>query len=165
MVESARDQLLKACGFETGEAGWKALREKAAELDGSVVDATLAPFIHRAAMTGEDQVVLESVLALVASRPPRSWSDADVAQFPIQARAVGALMQDALGLRADSKVSGLTRPALTPKEEGQSRRLAKKIAEVLRGTAPRSTPDNVVRAALLSLLDHFGGSPNPDKLE
>jgi len=165
MVESARDQLLKACGFETGEAGWKAFREKAVELDGSVVDATLAPFIHRAAMTGEEQAVLESVLALVASRPPRSWSDADVAQFPIQAQVVGALMQDALGLRAHPKVLGLVRPALTPREEGQSRRLANKIAKVLRGTPPRSTPSRVVRAALLSLLDQLGGSPRPDERE
>jgi hypothetical protein len=165
MVEGVRDQLLTACGFKAGNAAWKAFRRKATELDGRIVDTTLAPFIHRAAMTGDDQTVLESVLALVASRPPKSWSDADVTRFPVQAQVVGAQMRRALGESGHRSAGGMVPPALTRKEEGQRRRLANKLAKLLRGTDPQPAPDHVIRAALLSLLERFGGSREEESVD
>ena len=40
---------------------------------------------------------LESVLALIANRPPRSWSDGDVARFEAQAEQMGELLRQAQG--------------------------------------------------------------------
>ncbi len=71
-VAEARDILLEACGIEPGEAGWEQFRTRAAEMESRVINPNLQPLLRHAAQTGDSQMVLESVLALIANRPPRS---------------------------------------------------------------------------------------------
>jgi hypothetical protein len=90
---------------------------------------------------GEDEVVLDSVLALVAERPPRSWTDADAERFPQLAEAVGEQFR-----RASHQLG-----VLTPEEEGA----VTQLASSLRGHIGAGLPTHVARAALARLLQEL----------
>ena len=115
MIAAARDTMLEACALPPGEAGWAQLRRDCATLEGRVAEAELMPFVNRAGAPGDDASVLESVLALIANRPPRSWTDTDQERFPAQAHLVGELFQTAL--RRDTKTApqpSVSAPPQTP---------------------------------------------------
>lgn len=137
-VERARDTLLTACQLPTGEKGWASLREQAKRLSGKPIHASLVPFINRLNAPGEERVVLEGVLALVATRPPKSWADADVERFPSQAEVIGERFVQAVQLLG----------VLTPEEEAESEKLVEKIRKSL----DPGLPPHVLRAALAKLL-------------
>lgn len=143
MMAAAQSALLQACGIVTGEEGWKQLRERAAALEQHVSDPTLLPFVRRAAQPGDDRTVLESVLALVANRPPRTWTDGDADRFPAQARVIGALFQ-----RANVEENPVAAPALLPEEETACREVTRQVRELFSGRVPQ----HVLRAALTALL-------------
>jgi hypothetical protein len=92
----SRDILLDACGEPAGLAGWQKLRRTAVELLAVTADSSLLPFLNRAAMEGDDDAVLESVLALLANSPPRHWTDTDAEHYPINAKALGMLYRKAI---------------------------------------------------------------------
>lgn len=92
-VERARDELLMACGFAAGDEGWEAFRREAAVLQPYVSQPNLAPLLKRAAETAEPSAALDSVLAYIANRPPRSWSDSDLTRFRDQAARFGQLFR------------------------------------------------------------------------
>jgi hypothetical protein len=89
VIAQARDLLLAACGLPSGEAGWGTFTGLAGVMTEHVTQPALLPLLRRAADSGPAQIVLESTLAYVASRPPRSWSDGDVDRFASQARVLG----------------------------------------------------------------------------
>lgn len=92
-LSRARDLLLQGCEFPPGEAGWQAWRQRAREWQGRIVNAVVSPVVVRAAMPGDDGSSLEAVLALVAGRAPRTWSDADEERFALQVERFGALFR------------------------------------------------------------------------
>lgn len=138
-IQMARDILLTACGLPKGEAGWRELRRQAKELEGKAVHARLVPLINRLNSLGEESNVLESVLALVAGKPPKSWSDADFERFPVQAEALGTFFREATHLLG----------VLTSEEEAQSIKMAELICHLLE---KEKIPSHVVRATLVRLL-------------
>lgn len=140
-VERARDTLLTACQLPSGEKGWASLREQARRLAGKPVHASLVPFIARLDAPGEERAVLEGVLALVATRPPKGWTDADIERFPSQAEVIGERFVQAVQLLG----------VLTPKEEEER----DKLAEKLRKSLASNLPSHVHRAALAKLLQEL----------
>lgn len=140
-VEKARDILLLACGLPQGPEGWARLREQAKRLVGKPLHSSLIPLVNMLTVSGEETAVLEGVLALVASRPPKSWSDPDIERFPEQAWLLGERFMQAvhnLGV-------------LTPEEEAWSEALAQQIRQ---GFA-EGAPPHVLRAALARLLQEL----------
>ncbi len=148
VVAQARDALLLACGLNPGSAGFHTLREQAAVMEPQVMDPRLLPLVRRAAQPGDDQTVLESVLALVADRPPRTWTDADADRFHAQTKAIGAVFR-----REWMRAEELASSSLSPDEETHSRQLLESLRQYLR-TQPAyaQMPPRVLRAALSALL-------------
>lgn len=89
----ARDHLLQCCGLAPGVAGWENFREISKQLVWRVNDPALSPLLKRTTESADDQIALGSVLAFVANRPLRVWSDADAINFSNQAKAFGELFQ------------------------------------------------------------------------
>ncbi|MBB6017418.1 hypothetical protein [Deinococcus radiopugnans] len=84
----ARATLLEALEFPATDEGWQALTEQAQTLQGRPLPASLVPLVNRLCSPGKAEAVLDGVLALVAGRSPRSWTDADADRFPTQAQAI-----------------------------------------------------------------------------
>jgi len=93
MQARARDIFLEACELPTGESGWDRFSAIATELAPHVSNPSLAPLLKRASEIQNSMAALESVLAYIANRPPRSWSDYDVERFPAQAQFLGNLFK------------------------------------------------------------------------
>lgn len=145
-VAAARDALLVACGLPAGEGGWRQLRAEAAELEPQVSDPRLLPLLRRATDATE-ATALESALAFVAGRPPRSWTDADADRFADQAAALGQVYRR-------ERLARLPHAALTPAQQARSR----EIAAALRAFLHTQYDDDpaVIEAALRS-LQHSNG--------
>lgn len=137
-IDKARDILLAACQLPSGEEGWAQLREQAKKLAGKPLHSSLVPFINRLNAPGDEQTVLEGVLALVANRPPKNWADADIERFPGQVAPLGERFVQAVHYLG----------VLTPEEEV----LSLKLAQQLRRTIKEGMPVHIVRAALARLL-------------
>lgn len=88
-VKQAGDTLLIACQMPTGNLGWQELIKIAQYLDDKPLDDALKPFIKRLTAHDDQNAVIDSVLALVANRPPRSWTDYEVERFPSLAKQLG----------------------------------------------------------------------------
>lgn len=86
-TKEAQRTLLEAFGFAPTEAGWQALIEQAGQLRDRPLPTSLLPLVNRLSAAGEPAAVLDGVLALVAGRSPRSWTDADAERFPTQAQS------------------------------------------------------------------------------
>ncbi len=147
-IALARDSLLEACGQPAGDAGWIALRQLARQLDAARVHPALTPFVRRLSEPNDSSHTLDSVLALVAGRPPRSWTDADVDRFPLQAAEIGERFRQAI----------YRLQVLTPAEEQQTQALIAKV-RTLYGTAGSS---RVLRAALSRLLEELDDTKEHD---
>ncbi|PNY80836.1 hypothetical protein [Deinococcus koreensis] len=87
-ILQARATLLAALGFPATNAGWQTLIEQATLLQDRPLPTSLIPLVKRLSVAGEPDLVLDGVLALVAGRSPRSWTDADAERFPTQAHAL-----------------------------------------------------------------------------
>lgn len=106
LLSWGRDEVLTACGLETGEANWNIFRTQAAELAARTTHPNLLPLLKRAAETPEAEAALESVLAYLANRPPRAWTDADTDRFLAQAQTLGELFQaERRGFATDANLS------------------------------------------------------------
>lgn len=89
----ARNQFLEACGFPTSDAGWGQFLDEAQEMSSRVTQPKLLPLLKRAADAASPNLALESVLAYIANRPLRSWTDADTDRFAAQAKHLGKLFR------------------------------------------------------------------------
>lgn len=94
LLSWARDVWLTACGLPAGEEGWENFRRQAEQLAPRVTQPALLPLLKRAADAADSRAALESVLALIANRPARMWTDADADRFAAQAQHMGRLWQE-----------------------------------------------------------------------
>ena len=152
MIDSARDTLLQACGLPPRTEGWQKLRETAQRLEPGVTNPTLLPFIRRAMQSANDQAGIESVIAVVANRPPQTWADGDVDRFPGAARAIGASYQAAL---RDHDIAQEPPELLTPAERQKAEQLAKQLERFFR-RSDGMPPQSVIRAAIALLGERVG---------
>jgi len=143
LLDEARSQWLQACGLPADEDGWRQFLTLAKQLAPQVHQPTLAPLLHRASQAANEQMALESVLAYVANRPSRSWSDNDQAQFVGKAASLGRLFQEERNRHAANF-------GLTTAQRTASQRVADKVRRYL---ADMTIDDPLVlQAALQSLL-------------
>ena len=150
----AMGALLDACGLEQGEAGWHELRQQCLQIEPAVTEPQLLAFVRRVVQTDPDANGIDSVLALVANRPPDSWSDADVDRFSDVAKAVGQAFRDATRL-ADGPSQGAGRiAALAPQERKQARKLLKDLRKHIAEKARDQSP-TIIRAAIGELARGF----------
>ncbi len=100
------DQVLTGCGLEIGDESWGDFRALAGELAARSTHPSLLPLLKRASETPDAQAALESVLAYIANRPPRTWTDADSERFAVQTKVLGELFQsERRGFAADASLS------------------------------------------------------------
>jgi hypothetical protein len=138
----ARDTWLAACALPAGEAGWEMFRQQAEQLAPRVTHPALVPLLKRTVESADAVSALESVLALLANRPVRTWTDADVERFEAQAQYVGRLFRE--------ENDGERQIALLPADlQIRSRQIAKEMNAYLAGL---QEDPQVLRAALQELL-------------
>ena len=141
-----RDELLTACGLEAGDEGWSVFRTLAADLATRATHPNLLPLLKRVSDTPDALAALESVLAYVASRPPRTWTDADIDRFTAQAQVVGELFQaERRGVAADAKLSH------------EQRQRSRSVANELRHHLEKQYGDDpqVLQAALQLIVQEY----------
>jgi hypothetical protein len=91
--KTSRDIFLVACGLPGGEEGWQMFRSLANELLPRATNPIIMPLLRRASETPDSRAALDSVLALIADRPLRSWTDQDTDRFSEQANYFGELIR------------------------------------------------------------------------
>jgi hypothetical protein len=158
VIETARDQLLQACGFPHGSENWQQLRETALRLEPRATHTALLAFLRRLTQSQNDPVGIASVLALVANCPPATWTDFDVDRFPELAKSTASFFVEARAALEDSATISLFN-GLSPQQRKQADKLQYEIRRLLGGQASKSDP-LVIRAALLALAEDLQKS-NP----
>jgi hypothetical protein len=153
-INTARDSLLKACGLEGGQTNWTKLRHMALSLEPTVTEPRLLTFLRRVNQEPTDASGIESVLALVANRPPHSWSDADVDRFPEAAAATGRALQEAVRSRGGLHSADAQLAILTRKERRDAADTLSLVRRYLQRTAKDVSP-RAVRAALTTLIEEI----------
>lgn len=141
----ARDQLLSACGLPEGEVGWERFLTLAESLVQVTTNPRLLPLLQRAVGAPDPASALDSVLALIAARPLRTWTDADADRFAGQTHAIGALF-------VAERDSLAAETLLTPEEQGLSEELAERLREFLQPYYHNEQSQRIALAALRLLL-------------
>ncbi len=153
-INAARDALLIASGFKEGQERWTDLRNAAITLKPAVTEPQLLAFLRRVAQSPPDASGVEAVLALVANRPPRNWSDADVDRFPEAAKAVGDAFRRAARSVGVARDADAQLASLTPKEWKQAETAARKMRTYLKENVKEVTA-RALRAAITKLLEEL----------
>ena len=154
VLDQARDALLEACGFDASEQGWEFLRQEAVRLESGVTEPQLLAFVRRVVQASAGRPGVESVCALVASRPPANWTDGDVERFPDAARALGARFREAAVTSNRVAATPNSLESLKPSE----RKRAQAILQDLRSHLAIQTKRNsvrIVKAALTALVSEL----------
>lgn len=138
----ARDTWLAACALPVGAVGWEMFRQQAVKLAPRVTHPTLVPLLKRAAEAADADSALESVLALLANRPVRTWTDADVERFEAQAQYVSRLFRE-------ERDGGMQISSLPANLQVRSRQITQRMSAYLAGL---EEDPQVLRAALQELL-------------
>lgn len=143
-LKAAHAALLDAFGFPATAQGWQELLAQARQLQDRPLPTSLLPLVKRLSAEGEPAAVLDGVLALVAGRSPRSWTDVDAERFPAQAQAVAQTYRVAAGQLGHT----------TPDVEEKKAQFAEQMRRTLNlsGNALASTDKTALRLALLQLL-------------
>ncbi len=145
LITWARDTWLFACGLPEGEDGWESFRAEAQRLVVRVSHPQLLPLLKRAAESADSRSALESVLAFIASRPPRTWTDSDAERFEAQAHYLGDLWR---AERGDVTFSS----RLSPEMQARALALADRLETSLHESGE---PTETLRAALQLLLERL----------
>ena len=153
-INTARDTLLEACGLDVGETSWTELRHMAVTLEPAVTEPHLLAFLRRITQAGMDSSGIESVLALVASRPPHNWSDADVDRFPEAAAATGRAFREAVRSTGSQATAEAQLAKLTPKERRQAEDILTRVRNYLHRNANDASP-RAIQAAMIRLLEEL----------
>lgn len=151
MLKHSRDVLLQACGLHRGEENWSKLRTMAVAMEPALTDPHLLTFVRRVVQAGTGTAAVESVLALVANRPPMNWNDTDYERFPDAAAALGGAFREAATSKRYLRSAEIELMALSSKERRQLQRLE----DGIRGYLSRNTKDvsaRVVNLAVTRLL-------------
>jgi hypothetical protein len=146
LLAEARDALLVSCNLPPGDEGWREFAALATELSPKINEATLSPLLLRARGTGDVKATLESTVAYVVNRPPRTWSDGDREQYLAKVQTYGELFQRA-------RNSYATQAMLTPSQRERSRHLVEKLRRTLQDESWSDTL--MVRVALQMLLEEY----------
>lgn len=141
-----RDEWLTACGLEKGEVGWGLFRIYAADMLAHTSDNGLLPLLKRASETEDGRAALESVLAFIAGRPPRTWTDADTDRFQVQAKMLGRSFQT-------EREGTAFEASLSPEQRKNSRKVAEGIREFIQKSF--TNDPQILKAALQALLKDF----------
>ena len=149
-LDSARDALLDACGLNVGERGWESLRQQAVRVESSVTEPQLLAFVRRVTQANAGREGVESVCALVASRPPGNWTDRDVERFPEVAVALGTKFRNVAATSKDVNESTETLKRLSSSERKRANRLLQGLRAHLTKNADQEST-HVIRAVLAEL--------------
>jgi hypothetical protein len=151
LLEWGRDEWLTACGLESGEDGWNLFRIYAVDMTTRVSDPGLIPLLKRAAETEDGRAAIESVMAYIAGRPPRTWTDTDTDRFQTQAQSYGRAFQaEREGLAPDA--------VLSPEQRKHSRQVADDLRQYIQ-EAFAGDPQ-VLKAALQMLIKDYNKKPD-----
>lgn len=145
-INHAENLLLSACDLPTGKKGWQDLIKTAHIIKDKPCNSDLKPFINRLTVENDLRAIIDSVLAQVAGRPPRSWTDTEVANFPTQAQQIGELFVATTQMYS----------VLSEKDEVACNELLNKFKSQLNNEAP----SHIIKVALSRLLqniDNFKG--------
>ncbi|EEG79121.1 hypothetical protein [Dethiobacter alkaliphilus] len=140
-IAKASKELLAACNMPEGVEGWKALIQTAHDLKSKPVSDKLNPLITRLTTPNEINAVVESVLAQIANRPPRSWTDKEVDDFPELAKQIGNEL-----ITFTQKYA-----VLTDDEEAACEKLIDQLKTNLR----EDSSPQIIRVALSRLLQEY----------
>lgn len=141
----ARDTFLRACELPEGYEGWQAFIEICREMAIYVRHPNLIPLVKRAAEAEDPTIALDSVLALIANRPLRTWSDSDVNRFPLLAQSLGQLFL--------AERNGYLPELILSKEERQrSELISQELYQQIQAYHENS---RILQAALQKLLSRF----------
>lgn len=149
-LDEARDALLAACGFPAGDSGWDPLRQAAMHLERNVTEPQLLAFVRRVAQAGSGRPGVESVCALVASRPPVNWTDADAARFPDVARAIGQAFRESAAATGQNGRHGESLQHLDTAERKRAQVLLSRLRVHLGKNGQRESA-RVIKAVLAEL--------------
>jgi hypothetical protein len=150
-VDNAREMLLDACGVPPGDHGWEVLRQQAVRLENTVTEPQLLAFIRRVIQASASRSGVESVCALIASRPPGSWTDLDVERFPDAVRSLGNLFRDALRSFNGSALSQTSLKELDPIGRRRAEGVIKELRIHLEKLANTESAA-IIKTALYELL-------------
>lgn len=142
LLTRARDAWLAACALPVGESGWELFLQQADRLAPRVTHPILAPLLKRSVEAADAASALESVLALLANRPVRTWADSDIERFEAQAQYAGELWQQQA--RESPEM-----PDLPPADQQRAESLADEMEHALR---QRQDQPAVLHAAVLLLM-------------
>ena len=154
LINDSRDELLTTFGLGTGEEGWDVFRSLAREMLTQVTNPSLVSILRRAWETPDSVAALESVLAQVANRPPRSWTDRDTEQFSKQVKTLGALFQKEYNSYAPER-------NLSTEKRQQTQKLVKEFRSHLQKTY-KDDPE-LIRIALQMLIREYLNEPDMKK--
>lgn len=146
LLSWGRDQVLTACGLEPGDENWRLFCIQASNLAKRSSHVTLLPLLKRAAETPDPFTALESVLAYVANRPPRSWTDSDTDRFVIQVKVLGDLFKN----NADNNANI---SSLSDAEKTRSFEVMKDLRQYLLQLAEQNP--KILQAALQNLSQEY----------
>lgn len=152
-TKQARTTLLNALGFSPNKQGWQDLIAQAQELQERPLPTSLIPLINRLSATGDQASVLDGVLALIAGRSPRSWTDADADRFPTQVTKI------AQTYRAAAEQLGHA----TPDVENKKTQYAQQLQTSLNPKTLNQTDKAALRLALLQLLQELDDTPDTNQ--
>lgn len=140
----ARDIWLEACRLPVGEEGWQMFRVESQKMATRVTHPQLIPLVKRAAESLDSTSALESVLAFIASRPPRAWSDLDAERYQSQAIYLAELW------RAEAGFQDVL--SLPPDLQARTQQIAEQLEKHLQTL---ETDKRVLQAALQTLLNRL----------
>ena len=146
LINTSRDELLFAFGLEIGPEGWDAFRSIAREMSAQVTNQSLVSILKRACETPDSVAALESVLAQIANRPPRSWTDRDTEQFSKQVKTLGTLFQKEYNSYAPER-------SLSAEQLQRSQKLVKELRSHLQ-KAHKDDP-KLIKIALQMLIREY----------
>lgn len=115
-----RDELLNAFAIESSENGWGSFRIISSKLVGNTNQAVMKSIYFRASDSEDGYAALESILAYIANRPPRNWTDMDTEHFQTRLHDLGEMFQK------DQRQFAFE-ALLTPEQRQKSARIAENI--------------------------------------
>lgn len=141
--ETCRSILLKACGLETTDNGWKELVDISSKLAPRIKDEELSPFL--ANVVRKDGVSsVQQVLSFIAKKAFEQWSDAEIDRFPELAKNIGEKF------RYYCKFA-LGDILLSPAEKEKTGEVVDQIKKKIQALK-KKYPEKVVRAALQEFI-------------
>jgi Sec-independent protein translocase protein TatA len=111
-------------------------------------------FVQRVAQAGIGRPGVESVCALIASRPPVNWTDLDVTRFPEAARAIGTALREAATATRDKGLLNETMKGLDRSDRKRAEELLKNLRAFLCRNAKQES-HRVIKVALAELASEI----------